>query len=307
MDTDRVWNRVQKCVGAAVPKALNTAFWLLKIMIPVTFFVLVLDYTGWLAVMAKFVSPLFVWMGLPGESALVLLTSIFANIYSAIAVMTTIGFSIREATILAIMCLISHNFILESAVVRKTGSKVVPIVLVRLGVGLLAGVMLNALLPDWTGQLGCANQVVQESFVEAAGAWAIQTLFLILKIVGLITALMVLQQLLQEFGIIRALKRPLDPVIQWMGLSRSTTFAWIVANVLGLAYGAAILIEEVEQGKMTRDEADLLNHHLVVSHSNLEDPLLFAAIGLPLWWLIWPRVLLAVVVVYLRRLWLKWV
>ena len=105
--------RIVRSFHAAFPKAMKTALWLLKIMIPVTFLVLVLDYSGWLAVMAGWIAPLFVWIGLPGESAFVLLTSIFANIYSAIAVITTLGFTLREATILAMMCLIAHGFIIE--------------------------------------------------------------------------------------------------------------------------------------------------------------------------------------------------
>ena len=86
-----------------------------------------------------------------------------------------------------------------------------------------------------------------------------------------------------------------------MGLPSSTTFSWIVANVLGLAYGSAIIMDEVNEGRMSREDADLLNHHIVVSHSQLEDPLLFAAIGIPLGWIIWPRVALAILVVWLRK------
>jgi hypothetical protein len=112
---------------------------------------------------------------------------------------------------------------------------------------------------------------------------------------------MFLQKLLEEFGIIKALNTPLKPFMKVMGLPRSTTFSWIVANVLGLAYGSAIIMEEVEEGKMSRKDADLLNHHIVVSHSQLEDPLLFAAIGVPLFWIIWPRVVLAIIVVWLRK------
>jgi len=61
-------------------------------------------------------------------------------------------------------------------------------------------------------------------------------------------------------------------------------------------------MEQVEEGKMKKEDADLLNHHIAVSHSQLEDPLLFAAIGVPLGWMIIPRIILGIVVVWLRRL-----
>jgi len=39
------------------------------------------------------------------------------------------------------------------------------------------------------------------------------------------------------------------------------------------------MIDQMKEGKVTRTEADLLNHHLAVSHSVIEDNLLFVALG----------------------------
>jgi len=87
-----------------------------------------------------------------------------------------------------------------------------------------------------------------------------------------------------------------------MGLHEGVSFSWIVANTLGLAYGSAVMIDQVENGHMTKYDADKLNHHIAVSHSQLEDPLLFVAIGLPFWWLVIPRVVLAIIVVWIRNI-----
>jgi hypothetical protein len=67
------------------------------------------------------------------------------------------------------------------------------------------------------------------------------------------------------------------------------------------------MISETEEGKLSREDADLLNHHIAISHSQLEDPLLFVAIGFPLGILIWPRILLAIIYVWIRKfeLWLR--
>ena len=86
-----------------------------------------------------------------------------------------------------------------------------------------------------------------------------------------------------------------------MGLPRSTTLSWVVANLIGLAYGSAIMIDESEKGKMSHEDADLLNHHISLSHSQLEDPLLFLTLGFPIHWLIWPRLIIAIVAVWLRK------
>ncbi len=123
-----------------------------------------------------------------------------------------------------------------------------------------------------------------------------------LKIVVLVNLLLILQRLLSELGILRWLERPFHPLLRVMGLPAESSFLWLVANTLGLSYGGAIMISHAAEGTLSREDADLLNHHIAISHSQLEDTLLFASMGLSIPWLMAPRFLLAVVVVWLRRL-----
>jgi spore maturation protein SpmB len=117
----------------------------------------------------------------------------------------------------------------------------------------------------------------------------------------LIMGLNILQKLLGEFGVIRWLSKILRPLLKVFGLPAKTSFLWIVANILGLAYGAAVMLEEVQQGKVSRRDVDLLNHHIAISHSNLEDVSLFLSVGVGLWWMLLPRWILAAVAVWIRR------
>ena len=294
-----------KLIGAvreSIPKAFATTKWLLSIMIPVSFAVLLLNYTGVLAVVSGYLAPLFELMGLPGESAFILLTSIFTNIYTAIAVITSLELEGRVVTILAAMCLVSHGFIIETAVLKKTGSSAVRMLLVRLLGSFAIGIFLNWVLP--TDLIHAQTQVLvqTENFNVMLIDWAWSSFLLAVKVIVLITLLMILQRILEVFGVIKLLSKILAPFQLVMGLPKSTSFSWIVANTLGLAYGSAIMIEQVEEGQMTKSEADLLNHHIAVSHSQLEDPLLFAAIGVPLVWLIIPRLFLGIIVVWICRL-----
>ena len=57
-----------------------------------------------------------------------------------------------------------------------------------------------------------------------------------------------------------------------------------------------------DEGRMTAKEGDLFNHHAAISHSILEDTVLYGAISLPVFWLILPRILLSIIVVWLERL-----
>jgi hypothetical protein len=89
------------------------------------------------------------------------------------------------------------------------------------------------------------------------------------------------------------------------GLPLQSSFMWLVANVVGLAWGSAILIEYVKSGKVNKYEANLLNHHIAVSHSLLEDTLLFVAIGVNVLWITFPRLFLAIAVVWGVRLFFR--
>lgn len=271
-------------------------------MIPVSFGVLLLNYTGILALVSGYLAPAFEFLGLPGESAFVLLTSIFANIYTAIAVISSLELEGRVVTILAAMCLVSHAFVIETVVLKKTGSSMSRMILLRLVSSFVLGLFLNWVLPADSFHAQSSGIVFQESFQVMFLLWLKSSLILSLKVILVIGLLMILQRILEVFGVIKWLSRILAPLQLVMGLPDSTSFSWIVANTLGLSYGSAIMIEQVDKGKMTKVDADLLNHHIAVSHSQLEDPLLFAAIGAPLAWLIIPRFLLGIIVVWLYRL-----
>jgi hypothetical protein len=289
-------------VKLALPQGTKTALWLIKLTIPVSFAVFLLDFAGWLNLVAAWVAPLFKLIGLSGEASVVLITSIFTNIYSSIIVMTTLGTGYREGTILAVMCLISHGLIVETAIQKKTGSNPFRMVFIRLSASLIAAVLLNKILPGET--IEPAGIVIRHSvnFLPALSEWIKAIAMTTFKIVLLVNLLLILQKILDEFGLISWILIPFKPLLQIMGLPSNTGFLWMIAYTLGLSYGGAIMISQSEEGKLTRKDADLLNHHIALSHSQLEDTLLFVALGYPFVMLVFPRILLAIVYVWLRRI-----
>ena len=146
-----------------------------------------------------------------------------------------------------------------------------------------------------------AETVTSLGFWETMLHWLESSVMLGLKIVLVISGLMILQRLLEEFGILKILSAMLSPLMRLFGLNPDVAFLWLVGNTVGLAYGSAIMMDYAKMGKLVHKEADLLNHHLAISHSQLEDPLLFVVMGLPVGWLIFPRVVLAMLVVWVRR------
>lgn len=295
-------NKIRECIKKVLPVALRTSVWFLKIMLPVSFCVMLLSYFNILPYLSSFAAPVFTLLGLPGDAALVFVTSIFTNIYTVIALMSNMDFSVREGVILAMMCLISHNYLVETLVQKKTGSSAVAMVVLRFTCSFIAAFILNLLLPDMGSRLAY-QPAIALGLTETLQNWLQNSLILSLKVVVIISVLMVVQRLLEEFGILKWLSSLLGPVMDVFGLPRPVAFLWLVGNTLGLAYGSAVLMDYAKQGRLTEKEADLLNFHLAISHSQLEDPLLFAVLGLPVLWLIIPRIVLAMIVVWMRRLW----
>lgn len=295
-------NRAISSIKEILPKTLKTCLWLIRITTIVTLGVLFLEYFNILPWISKALNPIFNLIGLPGEAALAYVSGYFVNVYSAIAVISTLNLDIRSITILAVMILCSHNMITETAVLKKTGSSAIRMVVIRTAAAFILGFTLNLIMPEV--QQGLKIEIIEAnlSLVQMLKEWFFDTLYLIVLMSTLIFALSIIQRLLTEFGVIKWLSKIFSPVLTFFGLPPKTSFLWIVANTLGLAYGAAVMIDEAESGNVTKKEIDLLNHHIAISHSNLEDVLLLASVGAIIWWLLVARWVFAFVLVWELRL-----
>jgi spore maturation protein SpmB len=301
-------DRLERAGKKALKPSWKSIVWLLKIMIPVSLGVSTLEYLGILQWLAELIKPVCAFWGLPGEAALAILSGALLNIYSAIAIIESLHFTIREITIMSIIVLIAHNLIIETAVQKKTGSSSISMLAVRLTAGLLAGYIFNLLLPGETSHFTNTKTsltLTTPPFLEFYRNWAISTFWLIIKIVLIVSSLHVLHAILEEFKILDILSKGMRPLMKIFGLPIQSSFMWLVANVVGLAWGSAILVDYVKSGKISKYEANLLNHHVAVSHSLLEDTLLFVAIGVNALWITFPRIILAMIVVWGVKILLK--
>ena len=291
------------CVRSATPSALKTIWWLTKIMIGVSFAIMLLQYFGVIEWISELLTPVFSSFGLPGEAALAYVSGYFVNCYTAMAVMSTLELSMREATILAVMVLCSHNMIVETTVQAKTGSSAIRIVIIRTLSAFILAFVLNKIMPgEFITSVAKVSNDTNVVFVELLQSWALRTLKTVALMVVLVYALTLLQRILNEFGIIKHISNFLKPVMIFFGLPPRTAFLWLVANTLGLAYGAAVMIDEAETGTTTKEENDLLNHHIGVSHSNLEDLLLFTAMGGSFLWMLLSRWAMSLLLVWERKI-----
>ena len=297
---DRIWT----CAKKALPKAGKMCLWLLKIILPISLLVRILQFSGLLAEISGFLSPAFSLIGLPGETAIVFITSLFTPLYAPIALITSMSLGMREVTILALMCLISHNLIIESTIQSKTGSSFWRITIFRIFMSFVVAFSLNLVMPNegWGQVVITQSAEVCDTLFQVFSLWLISSLKVILMILLIVTSLMLLHYILEEFNLLHRISDFLSPIMVVFGLPKDTAFLWLVGNLVGLAYGGAIMVEQIEQKKLSLESGAMLNTHLAVSHSLLEDTLIFVVIGVPILWIICTRLLFAIIVLWVKRL-----
>ncbi len=271
--------KIIRCVKSVLPSTTKTCIWLLKITVGVSFAIMFLKYFYILPWFSNLLSPVFNALGLPGEAALPFVTGYFVNVYAAISVMVSFDFDVRALTILSTMVLCAHNMITETAVQKKTGTPAVRIIIIRTLSAFTLAFFLNKLLPGEVMRTLQGGEAQNLEFAVLFKEWLRSTAGVVIKMTTLIYSLAIVQKLLAEYGVIRWMSKFLKYFLAFFGLPARTSFLWIVANTLGLAYGAAVMMEEVGEGNVNGRDIDLLNTHICISHSNLEDLLLLTALG----------------------------
>lgn len=305
---DKIGSKLISIIKGALPGTFKTCVWVVKLTVGVSFCIMLLRYLQVIPWISALLEPVFHVVGLPGEAALAYVSGYFVNVYSAIAVAVTLDLSVREMTILSAMVLCAHNIIVETAVQKKTGTPAVRIIVYRTISSIVVGLGLNWVLPAESVQ-AVAHGVEGEEllFLPLLKDWVFSTAGLVVKMVAIIFSLNILQRILSEFGVIKWISKFLKPLLAIFGLPAKSSFLWIIANVVGLAYGAAAMIDEASTGKLSQKDVDLTNFHICISHSNLEDVFLLASVGAVWWILIISRWILSIILVwgYRFELWIR--
>ena len=295
-------NRIIECFRLAMPASWKSTKWLLKLMIPISLAVTLMQHFEILAWIATWINPLFVHFGLPGESAVAFISGATAGTYAGIAAMMSIPLTMKQASILALMIALCHALPMECAVNRKTGSSFWKMGAIRIVMALVCALILNIILPDMQGKYIYLGAEADSSFWEVMKIWLISQVKMSLMVAFIIYSLMVVQRMLEAYRLLDPLSRLLSPLMAVFGLPRHASYMWLVGNVLGISYGSAVMVELEEKGLVTREEANDVNYHLIMNHSMLEDTIVFAATGISALLLIITRLCFALILVWGRRI-----
>lgn len=295
------WKKLLLCLRSAVRPTWRSASWLLQLMIPITFCVTVMQHFGVLQWIAQYLNPVFSYLGLPGESAVIFLSGAMAGTYSGLAAMMTIPLTLRQATILALMIALCHALPMECAVNKKTGSSFWKMAMIRIVMAFACALYLNMVLPEMQADFVYMGAAADSSLTEVLTTWVLSQTKMAFMVFGIIYALMIVQRMLEAYSLLSPLSTLLSPLMTIFGLPKNSAYMWLVGNVLGISYGSAVMLEMKEQGAISDDDANDVNFHLIMNHSLLEDTIVFALAGISALWIVSTRVLFALIVVWGRK------
>jgi len=288
-----------KCgLRAGVKKGWSSFVWICKIIVPVSFFVALLQWSGWLNQLDFLLNPLMGLINLPAAAALPIVIGMLVGPPAVVAIIAVIPFTIGQMTLIAIFTMIAHMLITEGIIQFKSGINIIKITVVRIAVAMLTVLIVSQFLGDTSQSIVTpANLMVYIPFIEALKSWIIDLITLSIKIFVIIMIVMTILECLRSLGWIKYLLRLFKPFMRIHGLSDRAVMIWVAAVVFGLVYGGAVILEEAAKGALTKEELEPLHISIGINHSIVEDSALFVALGLSVFWLVIPRLIMAIVVV----------
>jgi hypothetical protein len=291
-----------------IRRGLHGYWWIVKILVPVSLAVALLDWTGWLYALDPVFSPVMALMNLPPQAALPLLSALFGSFYAAVGMMVVIPFTGPQLTLMAVFISIAHMLIMEGLIQHKSGIHIALISAIRLLTAGVAVYLVSLFFPGTAAPVVMPESIGQHlPLAEALLGWTMSTLRLMLRILLIIVQVMMLLETLRELGLTDRIGTAFRPVMVLLGLSPNVASMWVTGAFFGIVYGAAVIVDEANSGRFAQDELQRLHISLGISHSMVEDPALFLALGVGLQWSVIPRLLASALVVHAYRLtqWLK--
>ncbi|MFO8162928.1 MAG: nucleoside recognition domain-containing protein [Desulfatiglandales bacterium] len=294
-------------VKVGVKSGWDGFVWMVKIIVPVSFFTALLEYSGLLNALNFVLEPAMGVLNLPSIAALPLVVGMLSGIYTGIATMIVLPLTGDQMTLIAVFIMIAHNLIQEGIIQAKSGLNAIKATLVRLTASVITVIVVSQFLDDGSKPTAAAAGMLSDPqpFFDMLKGWFLATLLLSAKLFIIIISIMILLEIMRNYHIIKYMVKMLAPFLKIMGLEKKVGILWLTAVIFGLSYGAAVIVSETKNGSFTRKELENLHFSIGINHAIIEDPSLFMSLGLNPFWLWVPRFMAAIAVVHFFSLWRK--
>jgi len=271
----------------ALESSLKSSIIILKLVVPIYIFADILFYYNLLKYITFMFEPITSFLSLPIETALAIVSGVFLSLYAAIAFAAPLGLSPKEWTILAVFLGICHALIVETAIMKKLGISKTFSISLRLIAGLLVGYIVSLMPYDWFASGVILNSetpkvVNYNSIFELLSNSIYESIYLSIQIIILVTLLIFILDFIKSLKIVKEYSNKVN-----------SAFSITIGVILGITYGAGVLISEYEKNTLSRKEILYIGTFLMICHAIIEDTLLFVIFGANIWIIVTLRVLFA--------------
>lgn len=289
---------------------LKTTWTLSKVIFPITLIVVILQHTPVLPWIIQFIEPFMGLIGLRGEAAIPLVLGNALNLYAGIAGILSLELTVKEVFILATMLSFSHNIFIETGVALKVGVKLWIVLVVRFGLAIVSAVVINLV---WQGGgevakygVVTATQNIPDGWLEIILLGLQKATFGVLQLALIVIPLMVIIQFLKDRNYLQKFSDKLAPFTKVIGVQPNASMTLVAGLVIGLAYGAGVMIQAVQEDGVSKKDATLAFIFLVACHAVVEDTLIFVPLGIPILPLLLIRLITAfVLTIIVAYIWWK--
>ena len=285
-----------------VKKGWSSFVWICKITIPISLLVTLLHWTGWLDKLDVVMGPLMSLINLPPAAALPILSGILLTPYATIAAMAVLPFTIEQMTLISIFVLICHSLIMEGIIQHKSGLNAIKATLFRIIIASLTVFIASQFFGDTSQSVVIPAELsVHTPLLEVMKNWAVETIILLLKILGIVMFILIALEVLNSVGWLEKSLKFFRPLMKVCGLPDRGAMMFVAGIVFGLVLASAVIMGEAKKGLMTKEELECSHISIGINHSIIEEPVVFSLLGINILWLIIPKLLVSIIAVQAYR------
>ena len=266
--------------------ALQSALIVLKLIIPLFILAEILLYLDVLKYITFIFEPITDILHLPKEASLGIAAAMFFNIYAGLAFLAPLGLSPYEWTVLGIFLGIAHSLVIENLIMKKVGIPYWYSWGLRIGFAFLAILPLHYIPDTYFHSIATPTENIAHtmyaSFTDMLFHAFKNATILSIKVIAIVTVIIFVMDYLKSRDF---MQRYLQKA--------NSLFAIVAGLLLGITYGAGIIIAEVQKGTLNKADILYIGTFLMICHSVIEDMLLFVIFGANGWIILGIRVMIA--------------
>jgi len=275
---------------------------LLKVLLPTILIVKALEEVGGIEWLGRLLSPLMELLGLPDVLGIVWAATMMTNIVTGMVVFTSVAaeqsLSVSQMTVLGTLMLLAHSLPVEGAVARRAGVPWLTTLALRIGGALTLGFLIHGYYRLTNrGQEPVAFEWLPVNAPSTLFTWLVSQLQTLVMIFLVIFALIILLRILRRIKLEQLLHRVLAPTLRLLWIGPAATNVIVIGLVLGLTFGAGLLIRDVDKGTMSPRDSYLALCFIGLAHSLIDDTLLVMMLGADVIICVFVRLLFAMLVI----------